>query len=130
MLSSDVNHDLCVSRNHFRPILAGGALDMLGAPAHLRLFSILIGAMRDECDGCVSDTLDAIALDPAISAMVHRIGGALAGEQVIVYGTDEADEIVERLGAVPFPIRRQMVHLGARQVKAFLDDQQPPQAII
>lgn len=130
MLSSDVNSDLHLSRMHYRPLVSGNAAYVLGAPEHLRLVSIVIGAMRDGCDGCVSDTLDAIALDVEAMGAAHRVEAGLSGGVIVPYGSDEAREIMIRLAKMPFPIRRKMADLSVKKLKASLDGTPPPEAII
>lgn len=115
-----------LSSDHYRPVITGGAAAAVGTAEHLRLVSILIGAMRDECAGCVEDTTDAIALDAAATAVVHRIGAALAGTELTVSGSVENRALVQRLAVVPFPQRRQMVALGSQELRAYLDAGPPP----
>lgn len=119
---------LHLSRDHYRPVISGGAMSHLGQTGHLRLVSIIIGAMRDECAECVSDTADAIALDAEATAVVHRIGATVSGSQFIAYDSPEADAMLIELMKLPFPIRRQMVTIGAVRIRDFLDGTTPPQA--
>jgi hypothetical protein len=122
--------ELHLSRDHYRPILQGNALAFLGRNEHLRLVTIMIGAMRDECTDCVSDTADAIALDAAATAVVHRFGASLSGSTFVPLGSEEAEKMLIELNALPFLVRRQMVMIGAVRLKEFLDGQTPPQALI
>lgn len=122
--------ELHLSRDHYRPILQGNALAFLGRNEHLRLVTIMIGAMRDECVECVSDTADAIALDPEATAVVHRFGASLSGSAFIPVGSAEAEKMLGELARLPFLVRRQMVMIGAARLKDFLDGQTPPQALI
>lgn len=130
MLSGDVNASLHLSRQHYRPVIGGPATPLLGEPEHLRLVSIVIGAMRDDCAGCVADTLDAIALSAEAMAVTHRLEAAVTGGHPIPHGSEEADRVVSRMQAVPFFMRRQMAEISLRRLKDSLDGDGPPQAII
>jgi hypothetical protein len=128
--SGAVTADLHLSRDHYRSLIHGGATVFVGAAAHVRLVSIMIGAMRDECVECVSDTADAIALDVEATAVVHRVGAALSGSAFIAYGTSESRVMLAELQQLPFLVRRQMVTIGSARIKDFLDGGKPPQAVI
>jgi hypothetical protein len=121
--------ELHLSRDHYRPIIHGTGTGALGRSEHLRLVCIMLGAMRDECSECVSDTADAIALDAEATAVVHRIGASVSGSTFIPYGSDEAERTLQQLAELPFLVRRQMVQIGAVKLKEYLDGT-PPQAII
>lgn len=108
-----------LSSDHFRPVFegAGPTLGLLGAPEHVRLFTILMTAMRDGCAGCVSDTADALALDPAATAMVHRLGAAVSGlGSMTPWYSQQARATAERLAGLDFALRRSMVLAGAHQL--------------
>ena len=128
--SGTVTTELHFSRDHYRPLIQGNAMAFLGRNEHLRLVSIMIGAMRDECVECVSDTADAIALDAEATAVVHRFGASLSGSAFIPLGTEEAEKMLTELRQLPFLMRRQMVMIGAVRLKEFLDGHTPPQAWI
>jgi hypothetical protein len=130
MLSSDVNASLHLSRHHYRPIIGGSAVALLGDPEHVRLMCIVIGAMRDQCPSCVSDTLDAIALSAEAMAVTHRLEAYVHGTQPMLHGSDEADRFVAKMQHVPFPMRRQMAELSLTQLREHLDGAPPPEAII
>lgn len=130
MLSSNVNRSLHLSREHYRPVITGGAAHVLGDADHLRLVSIAIGSLRDECEPCFSDTLDAIALSADAMAVTHRIESMMGGGAPVPHGSDGADQVVARMRHVPFPMRRQMAEVSIRQLKETLDGAEPPEAII
>lgn len=128
--SGVVTAELHLSRDHYRPLIHGNAVTFLGRSDHLRLVSIMIGAMRDGCVECVSDTADAIALDAEKTAVVHRMGASLSGSAFIALGSDEAEHMLAELRKLPFQVRREMVKIGTWQIKEFLDGQGPAQGWI
>jgi hypothetical protein len=117
MQSSNVAEDLHTTFDHYyAEAIAGDATARLGEEGELRLVSALIGSVVDQCDGCISDATDAVAVNAAACAVVYRMHALHRGMRVPLCGQDGAEEAVAKLAAVTFERRRVMVTVAVSEM--------------
>lgn len=111
---------------HYRPLFTGNAAetvaDRIGTSTHLRQVAMLVGAYTDNCTPCISDMLDAVALDGETMATLHCVWRIVAKGVLVPRDTEQWQATARAQWALPFPVRRSGALLEAEMISTWLTD--------
>lgn len=84
-------------QRHWRPVVEGPSLDVLGTRARRKLVECGIGAGSDECEQCLSSVCEQVAADIAAMCTVRRYAVLTTGMYGGMTSAEDGDEDEIRL---------------------------------
>jgi hypothetical protein len=115
-----------LAEQHYRPLFTGGAATFvagrIGSPAQLRQIAMLVGSHTDACGPCISDMLDAVALDGDLMAVLHCVWRIVARGVLVPCDSEQGQATARAQWALPFPVRRAGAVLEADMIATWLAD--------
>jgi len=117
MQSNDVDKRLHTTLDHYyEAAITGPAVPYLGEASDVRLVAVMIGAIVDDCDPCISDATDAVAINADACAVVYRMNAMRRGMTVAMHGEDGEDAMVAKLAALRFERRHAMITIAIAEI--------------
>lgn len=119
-------NDKHLAGQHHRPLFTGNAAatvaDRIGEATHLRQVAMLVGAYTDNCEPCISDMLDAVALDGEIMATLHCVWRIVAKGVLVPRDSEQWQASARAQWATPFPLRRAGALVEAEMISTWLTE--------